>query len=203
MLQLLDYSGVFVFAISGALLALRKDMDIFGMMVLALMPAIGGGTARDLLLGVDVFWIKNTNYLLLTFAAVIFTYFGQQLVQSRKGLLDWADAVGLSVFCVLGTAKTLEHGGDLVVAGVMGVVTAVAGGIIRDVVANEVPYVLQREIYATAALIGSAVYLLLNQFGISGAEWIAVLAALVARGLGITRGWSLPPGAKASGSGAR
>lgn len=191
-LQFLDYFGVFVFAISGALMAVRKDMDIFGMTVLALMPAIGGGTLRDLLLDLPIFWIVDNGYLLLTLAAVLFTYLGQRYVLRSARVLAWADAIGLSVFCVLGCIKTLDHGSGLLVAVVLGVVTAVAGGIMRDVVANEVPYVLQREIYATAALIGCLTFLVLLQFSVPYAEWFSILAALVARGLGIVKGWSLP-----------
>ncbi len=191
-LQFLDYFGVFVFAISGALMAIRKNMDIFGMLVLAAMPAIAGGTLRDLLLGLPIFWIENTDYLLLTVAATVFTYFVQRFVSRGMHALAWADALGLAVFCVLGAEKALASGVGVWVAAMMGVITAVAGGIIRDVVANEVPYILQREIYATAALLGCAMYLVLEGSLGAYAMWLAVGVALVARGLGITKGWSLP-----------
>lgn len=191
-LQLLDYFGVFVFALSGALLASRKNMDIFGMLVLALMPAVGGGTLRDLLLDLPIFWLQDTTYLILTSMAALITYFGHRYVTKGERALAWADALGLSVFCVLGCAKAISHGADPIVATVMGVITAVAGGIIRDVVANEVPYILQREIYATAALVGCLTYLGASHFGVPYAEWIAMSLALLARGLGISRGWSLP-----------
>lgn len=192
MLQALDYFGVFVFAVSGALMAVRKDMDIFGMLVLALMPAVGGGTLRDLLLDLPIFWMEDTAYLLLTLIAVVFTYFGQRYVSQRAHALAWADALGLAVFCVLGTAKAVDSGVDVPVAIALGVITAVAGGIIRDVVANELPYILQREIYATAALIGCLAYLGLEALQIAHAEWFAMTLALLARGLGILKGWSLP-----------
>lgn len=191
-LQTLDYFGVFVFAISGALMAARKNMDIFGMLVLALMPAVGGGTLRDLLLDLPIFWIEDPTYLILTVAAAVFTYFGQRFVHHRQRVLAWADALGLSVFCVLGAAKAMTHGASVPVAVVMGVITAVAGGIIRDVVANEIPYILHREIYATAALIGCTTYLGLQAINIPYAEWVAMSLALIARGLGIRKGWSLP-----------
>lgn len=188
----LDYFGVFVFALSGALMAIKKDMDIFGMLVLALMPAVGGGTLRDLLLDLPIFWIEDTNYLWITVAAVVFIYFGQKFVTQVTRILPWADALGLSAFCVLGTAKAIGVGTGVFVAIVMGVTTAVAGGIIRDVVANEVPYVMQGEIYATAALVGSITYLVLVGLGFGHAEWVAMGLALLTRGLGITRIWSLP-----------
>ena len=190
----LDYFGVFVFAVSGALMALRKQMDLFGVLVLALLPAVGGGTLRDLLLDVPVFWIEDTNYLVITGVAALFTYFSSRFVHRRTHPLAWADALGLSVFCVLGAAKGYSVSGDALVALVMGVMTAVAGGIARDVVANEVPYILRREVYATAALAGSGIYLLLVTMSVPFAEWIGVAAALLVRGLGILRGWSLPSG---------
>ena len=196
----LDYFGVFVFAISGALMAVRKNMDLFGMFVLALMPAVGGGTLRDLLLDLPVFWIQDPVYIGLTALAVVFTYFGQRFGTRRARVLAWADALGLSVFCVLGTAKALDAGASMIIAAMMGVMTAVAGGIIRDVVANEVPYILQREIYATAALVGCMSYLLLAQFAIPYSGWIAIAFALGCRGLGIARGWSLPSGKSSGGA---
>ena len=192
MLEALDYLGVFVFALSGALLASRKGMDLFGFIVLALMPAIGGGTIRDIVLDVPVFWTLDKNYLLLTLIAAVLTFAGYRLIERVKRPLVWFDAVGLSVFCVLGAAKTLQITNDAVVAVVMGVVSAVAGGIIRDVIANDPPMVLRSEIYATAAFLGALVYVGFVSFGLPWAEWAGVIAALAARGSGIVFGWSLP-----------
>ena len=118
-------------------------LDYFGLLVLALMPAVGGGTLRDLLLDLPVFWIEDTTYLGLTIAAAAFTYFGQRFMTQDARSLVWADALGLSVFCVSGAAKAISVGVGTLVAVTMGVLTAVAGGIIRDVVANEIPYVLR------------------------------------------------------------
>lgn len=191
-LSWLDYAGVFVFAASGALLATRKKMDIFGMLVLALLPAVGGGTVRDLLLGAPVFWIEDNIYVFVTMSAVALVFAAQTLITRRERLLMWADAIGLAVFCVLGTAKATVMGTTMPVAVMMGVITAVAGGMMRDVVANEIPYILQREIYATAALVGAVSFVLLTMLGISYAEWISIALALLARALGITRGWTLP-----------
>jgi uncharacterized membrane protein YeiH len=150
-LTALDYLGVWVFAMSGAFLASKKGMDLFGFIVLALMPAIAGGTIRDIVLDVPVFWIEDTTYLIITVAAALVTFFGIRLVSRALGLLVWFDAVGLAVFCVLGAAKALAFTGDSIVAVTMGVVSAVAGGIVRDVIANETPLVLHKEVYATAA----------------------------------------------------
>lgn len=192
-LQLLDYFGVFVFAISGALTAARKEMDLFGVLVLALMPAVGGGTVRDLLLGVPVFWIEDTAYLFVTIGAAGLTYLvGARLMGAQQSWLKWMDAMGLAVFCVLGTAKALALDMPVIVAITMGVISAVVGGMLRDVIANEIPLVLQKEIYATAALVGAAMYWGLSVLGIPAAQWIAIAVALSVRALGITLGWSLP-----------
>ena len=191
-LLILNYLGIFVFAISGALVAGRKHMDIFGFVVLALMPAIGGGTLRDLILDVPVFWIVDHNYLYLTLAAALLTFLLYRPLARISRVLSWFDAVGLSVFCVLGTAKALSITGSATIAVMMGVVTAVAGGIVRDTVANDVPLVLRQEVYATAAFIGAVAFVSLQTLGIPFAQWLAIAAALAVRGLGIAKGLSLP-----------
>lgn len=191
-LLLLNYLGVFVFAMSGALLAGRKQMDVFGFIVLALMPAIGGGTLRDLALDVPVFWIADHNYLYLTLSAALLTFAAHRRLEKITRILSWFDAVGLSVFCVLGAAKALAITGSATIAVMMGVVTAVAGGIIRDTVANDVPLVLRHEIYATAAFLGALVFVLLANWNVPFAQWLGIAVALVARSLGIAKGLSLP-----------
>lgn len=192
---ILDLAGVFVFAVSGALAAVRKSMDMFGVAVLALMPAIGGGTIRDLILDQPVFWTQNTLPIWVALAAAVACFFFGRFIESRLKFLTWADAVGLSLFCVTGAEKALAASGSILVAVIMGVVTGVAGGIIRDVICNEIPIVMRRgEIYATAAFIGAGTFCALNYFGISGsvAIWAAMAGAFLARAGGITRGWALP-----------
>ncbi len=191
----LDLAGVFVFAVSGALAAVRKSMDMFGVAVLALMPAIGGGTIRDLTLDQPVFWIDNTLPIWIALAAAAASFFFARFIESRLRFLTWADAVGLALFCVIGAEKALAASGSMVVAVIMGVVTGVAGGIIRDVICNEIPIVMRRgEIYATAAFIGAGTFCALNYVGVTGpvAVWVSMAGAFLARAGGITRGWSLP-----------
>ncbi|MBO6563995.1 MAG: trimeric intracellular cation channel family protein [Pseudomonadales bacterium] len=191
LIELLDHAGVFVFAITGALVAVRKEMDFFGFVVLALMPAVGGGTLRDIMLDEPVFWITDTTYLFVTLAAALITFVAHHLIQRLSEVLLWLDALGLSVFCAIGCAKALELGQGPVVAVVMGVITAVAGGIVRDVIANESPLVLHKEVYATAAFMGSLTYVVVplsDQLGLV----LAVAVAFVVRALGITLGLSLP-----------
>lgn len=193
-LTLLDLAGVFVFALTGALAAARKNMDIFGYCVLALLPAVGGGTVRDLVLDVPVFWVQDSTYVLVAIAAAILVYVQPVRVGLRLRWIAWADAVGLALFCVLGASKALQVADDVTVAVTLGVVTAVVGGILRDVVSNEIPLILQREVYATAAMLGSAVYCSL--FLLSGEHEIGLIAggacAFALRALALRFSWSLP-----------
>lgn len=192
---ILDLAGVFVFAVSGALAAIRKSMDMFGVAVLAMMPAIGGGTLRDLTLGEPVFWVANTGPIWAALAAAAASFFFARFIESRLRFLTWADAVGLSLFCVTGAEKALEVSGSVLIAAIMGVVTGVAGGIIRDVICNEIPIVMRRgEIYATAAFIGAGAFCALIYAGVPEtiAVWAAMASAFIARAGGIMRGWSLP-----------
>jgi len=192
LLQWFDYFGVFVFAITGAMLAARKEMDVFGFVVLALMPAIGGGTLRDLILSEPVFWLSDTTYLFITLAAALITFFMVRFMTRLSDVLLWFDALGLSVFCAIGAAKAMAVTGAPVIAVVMGVITAVAGGILRDVIANETPLVLHKEVYATAAFCGSVCYVLANYYVAGFALVLGVATAFLVRGLGIVLGLSLP-----------
>jgi uncharacterized membrane protein YeiH len=194
LLLIIDLMGVFVFALSGALAAARKQMDIFGYMVLAVLPAVGGGTVRDLVLNASVFWVEESIYILVAVGAGILTYLVSIRVGSRYIVLEWADAIGLSLFCVLGASKALALTGDPVLAVTLGVVTAVVGGILRDVVCNEIPLILKREIYATAAMVGATIYCLCFYFHFNeGAALVAGgLSAFIVRSTALIFGWSLP-----------
>jgi uncharacterized membrane protein YeiH len=194
-ITVLDLLGVGVFAVTGALVASRKQMDIVGFALLATVTGIGGGTLRDLLLGFSpVFWVHQPIYVLICIAVAGIVFFTAHIPESRYRLLLWLDAVGLSVFCVVGAEKALEAGAGAFIAVVMGVITATFGGLVRDVLGGEIPVILRKEIYASAALAGSAALV----GGI--AAGLAPAAAAVAgfaiclgiRGLALQRGWSLP-----------
>lgn len=155
-----DLFGTAVFAFSGILVAGRLRMDGFGVIVLAAVTAIGGGTIRDLIIGAEqVFWVADTLYLWVILGTAML---GLYIVRLPRRLpwymLPLADAFGLAVFTVIGADKALSHGTSGMVAVVMGVITGVVGGMIRDVLAREVPMVLQREIYATACILGGILY---------------------------------------------
>jgi len=189
-----DLMGVFVFALSGALAAARKQMDVFGYMVLAVLPAVGGGTIRDLVLNTTVFWVDQSVYILVAIGAGILTFLISVRVGKRYTVLEWADAIGLSLFCVLGASKAFALTNDPVVAVTLGVVTAVAGGILRDVVCNEIPLILKREIYATAAMIGAVVYCLciVTQLNEEISLLCGGISAFLVRSMALIFGWSLP-----------
>ena len=148
----LDLCGVGVFAASGALTASRKQMDLVGFCLIATVTGIGGGTLRDLLLDRGaVSWVNDPSTIVLCFAVAAALFFTAHHIESRFRALLWADAVGLAVFCVGGAEISLSAGAPALVAVLMGVMTATFGGILRDVLCAEVPLILRREIYATAA----------------------------------------------------
>ncbi|WP_188981948.1 trimeric intracellular cation channel family protein [Pseudomonas matsuisoli] len=163
---LFDLFGVAVFAISGALVAGRKSMDLFGVMVVAIVTALGGGTLRDVILGRHpVSWIGNDTYIIVASLAAIGTVAWVRFTRPiPQRILLIADAFGLAVFTVIGTEAALQQPTPPSTAVIMGVMTGVAGGVMRDIICNEIPLIFQREIYATACIAGSAAYLSLSYF---------------------------------------
>lgn len=163
----LDLAGTMVFALSGVLLACRSRMDPIGILVLAAATAVGGGTMRDLVLGIrPVFWVMDTCYLWVVLATVIASLIGYRYIHRlHRIFLPVADASGLALFVVIGANKALLLGFSGIVAVLMGVFTGVVGGMIRDVLARRVPLVLRREIYATAAIAGGIVYVVGERLG--------------------------------------
>lgn len=189
-----DYAGIAVFAATGALAASRRQLDIVGFVFMAAITGIGGGTLRDLVLGVPVFWIANHNYLIVCAAVAVLVFFTAHLLESRYRVLLWLDAVGLAAYCVFGAYKGLVVSGSPVIAVVMGVLTATFGGIARDVVASEPSVIMRQEIYITAALAGALVYVLAIALGTPEAigAAIAFLVAFIVRGGALRFGWTVP-----------
>jgi uncharacterized membrane protein YeiH len=170
--------GTAVFAVTGALAAIRRGLDLFGVVVIAIVTAVGGGTLRDLLLGATpVFWIRDVGYLVVATSTALVTMAMVEIDLARAlrgapGHRTWAprtllycDAAGLAVFTLGGVDRATAYGASPAVAAVMGVMTGTAGSIVRDVLCNEVPLLLRREIYATAALLGAVLYLALRAMG--------------------------------------
>lgn len=190
----LDYAGVAVFAATGALAASRKQLDMIGFLFLASVTGVGGGTLRDLVLDVPVFWVANHDYILICAAAAVVVYFTAHLIEYRYKLLLWLDAVGLAAYCVFGAWKGLLVTGSAFIAIVMGVLTATFGGILRDLLAGEPSVLLRPEIYVTAALAGAAAFTLMDIAGLPllPAAAMAFAIALVVRGGALRFGWTFP-----------
>ena len=192
-LIILDYFGIAVFAVSGALVAAERRLDFVTFVFFAAITGVGGGTLRDLLIGAPVFWIRNNATLLICIGAALAVWF----VNSRwiKGkALDWFDAAGLTAYATFGSAKAIGYGVAPVPAFAMGVLTACFGGIIRDLLAGEPSILMSNELYVTAAAVAAGLFVGLTLLG--APLWIAAIPATLAgfavRGLAITRGWSLP-----------
>jgi uncharacterized membrane protein YeiH len=191
----LQVIGTIAFAISGALVAGRRDMDWFGVVVLAVMVAVGGGSLRDLLLGqTPVFWVQSPWYVILAGITALLTIPLTRMQINYRNYLLLSDALGLAVFAVLGTERTLALGGNGFVAIIMGVTTGVFGGVLRDVLASRDPSILYGDIYALAALIGCTIFVLLRQIAINPlfVLWTSIGVIFILRLIAIYRDWSLP-----------
>ncbi|WP_282754049.1 trimeric intracellular cation channel family protein [Desulfuromonas thiophila] len=195
LLYALDLLGTAAFAASGALVGVRRQMDLFGVLVLGLVTAIGGGTLRDLLLGaIPPFSLQDETYLYISIGVALLTFVGHRRIEELAHPLLYLDAVGLATFVVIGTEKAMAFGSGFLGAVTLGVMTATAGGVLRDVLSNQVPLILQREIYASACFAGAALLYLLKLL-----HWPRPLAVLLAaalviglRLLAIRHNWALP-----------
>lgn len=179
LLYLADLFGVAVFAITGALMAGRKSMDLFGVLVMAIVTALGGGTLRDLILdNHPLSWIRDDTYILVASLAALCTVIWVRMTRPihEKGLLI-ADAFGLAVFTVTGTELALLQGTPLSTAVIMGVMTGVVGGVIRDVLCNEIPLIFQKEIYATACIAGALTLICLRLLEVP--QWLGTSSAML------------------------
>jgi uncharacterized membrane protein YeiH len=191
-LVFLDFFGIAVFAISGALVAAQLRRDFVTFVFFAVVTGVGGGTLRDLLIDAPVFWVHTNATLLICFGAAFATWLTSKKVTGRA--LLWFDAAGLAAYSAYGAAKALIFGVAPVPAFVMGVLTACAGGILRDVLAGQPSILMRHEIYITAAALASGLFVALTIAGLHNfpAALIAGIAGFVLRGLAIARGWSLP-----------
>lgn len=193
--DVLDIVGTFAFAVSGAFAAMRKEMDPFGVLVMSFVPAIGGGTLRDILINdLPVAWLRDYTILYVILAAGIGSMiFGGYLRRLNK-LLFVFDAVGLGLFTIIGIEKGIEHQYPAGVCVALGIMTGCFGGVIRDVLVNEVPLLFRKEIYALACMAGGFFYFLLRQFAWSS-EWVNIscITIIVAvRVMAVQNGWTLP-----------
>lgn len=194
LLSTIDLIAAAVFAITGALVASRKQMDIVGFVWLGVVTGVGGGTLRDLLLGVPVFWVANATPVVVCLAASAVVFFTAQFIQNRYRLILWLDAIGLGLFSVAGANKALEAGVSPVVAVAMGMISATVGGVVRDILGQEPSIILRREIYITASAIGAAVFVALQAtpLDLNLTMFIAFLVTFVIRGAALIYGLSMP-----------
>jgi uncharacterized membrane protein YeiH len=164
MIHFLQYASLAAAAISGALAARGRHIDLFGVLVISMVTAFGGGTVRDLCLDAPVFWLSDYWHVLVSLGGALITFFWAQRQDPPASLLEYFDAVGLAIYAVLGAQKALAMGTTPLAVVALGTMTGVAGGIVRDVLLNEVPLVFRRDtrLYATAAAVGCAVFLLLH-----------------------------------------
>lgn len=191
----IDLIGTFVFAISGTLAAAEKKFDVFGGAILALVTAVGGGTLRDVLIGsTPVGWMQDHNYIFLVIFAVLLSYFFKNYILKLRKTLFLFDTIGIGLFTILGLQKTLDMGLSPLMAIIMGAVSAVFGGVVRDVLSNEVPLIFRKEIYATACLTGGLLFVLLER-GLGHSFWnmlIAIFVVILIRIIAVKKNWSLP-----------
>jgi uncharacterized membrane protein YeiH len=193
-IHFLDLLGTVVFAITGLLAASRKQLDLFGAVVLAMVTAVGGGTLRDLILDVPVFWTQQTLYVYVIVISTVMVYVYNRYFDIPTKLLLVLDALGLAVFTVIGAQKAFELGFSDPIVIMTGMMTGVVGGIIRDVLVGEVPLIFRKEIYATASFLGASVLVLGLKF-LDSPELATLLAMVVVFGLrmlAIQKNYGLP-----------
>lgn len=190
----IDIIGTLIFAISGISTALDNKFDLVGTLIIGIVTAVGGGTLRDIMIGqTPVGWMQDLNYLWTILVAMLLTYtLKDHILKFRRSLFVF-DTIGIGLFTILGLEKTLSIGLSLPIALIMGVVSAVFGGVLRDILTNVVPLIFRKEIYASACFAGGLVYLILEQF--SNLQTFNMLVAMsvviIIRYLSIRHNWSL------------
>jgi uncharacterized membrane protein YeiH len=194
LIQFFDIIAAIVFAVSGSLVASRKNMDVMGFMWFAVITGVGGGTVRDLILNVPVFWVQNPIHVSACLITAVVMHFVAPMVESRYRLHLWFDAFGLALVTIAGTVKAMDVGAPALVAIAMGAVTGTVGGMIRDTLGHVPSILLSHEIYITASVLGACTYVGCNAAGVPrpAAMFAGFAITFAVRGLAIRYGWSLP-----------
>lgn len=195
LLKILWIIGITAEGMTGALAAGRRKLDLFGVAVIASVTAVGGGSIRDMVLGnYPLTWVAEPHYLLLVWAAAFVAVGLPVLVENFRTAFLVLDAIGLSAFAVIGTEVALRLGHGFIIAIIASVITGVFGGVLRDILTNQIPLVFQKELYASVAVLATCVYFVCSWCGFSEPlqAGISVTAAISVRLLAIWRGWSLP-----------
>ncbi len=191
----LNFLGTFAFGLSGGILAVKKRMDLFGVLVLSVATGLGGGIMRDLILGhTPPATITDWRYLAAAALAGIIVFLWYNRIANHGTFVTTFDAVGLSVFTVTGTVIALDASLGPAPAALLGMLTGVGGGVLRDVLAAEVPLIFRSEVYAVASMLGAVIIIVASQAGFSGirAEILAALATFILRMVSVQRGWKIP-----------
>ncbi|MFN3848889.1 MAG: trimeric intracellular cation channel family protein [Spirosomataceae bacterium] len=193
--SLIDIGGTVAFAVSGTLAGLRKRLDLFGLVVIAFAPAIGGGTIRDVLIGhLPVRWITDSKVIILIVSVAILTILLRNQIEKLDKTLTFFDSLGLGFFTIRGIQEGLLINMDVISCTILGTVTACFGGVLRDILLNEIPTLFRKEIYATACILGSLVYFSLRKVGLSEelVDFITISTIFGIRILAIKKNISLP-----------
>ena len=191
----LNLMGTFAFGLSGGILGVKKRMDLFGVLVLSISTGLGGGIARDLLLGrTPPTTLTDWRSLAAAGLAGVLVFVWYNRIANHGRLITTFDAVGLSIFTVTGTVIALNAGLGPAPAALLGMLTGVGGGVMRDVLAAEVPLILRSEVYAVASMLGAVIIIVASQAGLSGipSEILAALATFILRIVSVQRGWKIP-----------
>lgn len=172
---IIDILGTIAFSISGVLTALKKRMDPFGILIIAFVTATGGGTLRDILIDAEITWMRNLTFVYVIFgASVVAVIFRKKLGYIRKSLFLF-DTIGIALYTIVGVEKGIEAGFPPVICVALGTMTACFGGVIRDILCNEIPIIFRKEIYATACILGGIVYFLLAKTPLPQ-DWIVLIS---------------------------
>lgn len=199
LIDVFDIVGIVACSIAGTILAIRKNLDFFGCILISMVASIGGGTLRDILLNrYPLFWTMDLTYVYVITITSIITQITTNWYQTVNKSVDWLirffDAIGLSAFSVIGLTVALSYHHHPLIAVLMSVITSVAGGILRDMICHQIPLVLQQEIYLSTCIIGSAMYFLLKYLSFSDniSQLVMMLVVFVVRMLAISYNWNLP-----------
>ncbi len=194
-LTIIDHLGVLVFSISGLLIATNKKLDLFGGIIIAFITALGGGTIRDLLLNSEVAWMQSESHIAVVFVGCFIGFvFRDKLHKLRKTFFLF-DTIGIGLFTIMGIQKSIATDQIPIVCLFLGVITATFGGVLRDVLCNEIPLLFRKEIYATACIIGGVVYLLARWLGLDDSNYLISVCILVVIGIRIAAvkyNWHIP-----------
>ncbi len=193
-LSFLGYTGVFSFAISGLLAAAEKKLDVFGGFIIAFETALGGGTLRDVLLNLDISWVERPLYIYIVVSGAIAALIFKPYIKRIRKTLFLFDTIGIALFTISGVQIALNHSSHWIIIMIFGVMTATFGGVIRDILCNEIPLIFRREIYATACIAGALCYIGLNYFDVSELMNTILSASIIIfiRTLAVIKGYRFP-----------